>query len=45
METPRSFERAYLRSEDERAQEAMWAREQHLPQPLLVLGAASDEQR
>ena len=49
-ETPecRAFERAYLRfRDDERAQEALWAFEeqQRSLQPLLMLGAASDEQR
>lgn len=49
-ETPqyKAFERAYLRfRDDERAQEAMRAFEeqQRSLQPLLMLGAASDEQR
>lgn len=48
-ETPESgaFEQAYLRfRDDERAQEALWAYQvaQRSLQPLLMLGAASDEQ-
>jgi cell fate (sporulation/competence/biofilm development) regulator YlbF (YheA/YmcA/DUF963 family) len=44
----KAFERAYVRfRDDERAQEAMWSfqEQQRLLQPLLMLGAASDEQR
>lgn len=49
-ETPEvmAFERAYVRfRDDERAQEAMSSvqEQQRLLQPLLMLGAASDEQR
>jgi len=49
-ETPevKAFERAHVRfRDDERAQEAMWSfqEQQRLLQPLLMLGAASDEQR
>lgn len=44
----KAFEHAYLRfRDDERAQQALWAYqvEQRSLQPLLMLGAASDEQR
>lgn len=49
-ETPEfeAFEKAYLRfRDDERAQEALWAYQvaQRSLQPLLMLGAASEEQR
>jgi cell fate (sporulation/competence/biofilm development) regulator YlbF (YheA/YmcA/DUF963 family) len=49
-ETPefKAFEQAYLRfRDDERAQQALWAyqEEQRSLQPLLMLGAVSDDQR
>jgi cell fate (sporulation/competence/biofilm development) regulator YlbF (YheA/YmcA/DUF963 family) len=49
-ETPeyKAFEEAYVRfRDDERGQEALWAyqEQQRLLQPMLMLGAASAEQR